>query len=174
MKIYHRNVCKRNLLTLTESAVLVLKINNGFWMRHRYDSVHVLLFKVFYWKGEEKRARKAIWDCWLEWFCPDLNGVTQIASSANCILPRSQCLFHLYPNHHHLLHLLSLVSYPSQTEYHVSWRKGESCFWQLWIVFDTQSRVAATPPDFRLNIDTFLCLSANSNNIKPTKPMILI
>ena len=64
-------------------------------VRHRYDSVHVLLFKVFYWKGEEKRARKAIWDCWLEWFCPDLNGVTQIASSANCILPRSQCLFHL-------------------------------------------------------------------------------
>ena len=124
MKIYHKNECKRNF---TESAVLVLKINNGFWMRHRYDSVHVLLFKVFYWIGEEKRARKAIWDCWLEWFCPDLNGVTQIASSANCILPRSQCLFHLYSNHH-LLHLLSLVSYPSQTKYHASDAKVNRAF----------------------------------------------
>ena len=56
-----------------------------------WDTVMILFtyfcLSFFYWKGEQKRARKAIWDCWLEWFCPDLNGVTQIASSANCILP---------------------------------------------------------------------------------------
>ena len=55
MKIYHKNECKRNLLKLTESAVLVLKINNVFLVRHRYESVHVFMFKVFL---LERRAKK--------------------------------------------------------------------------------------------------------------------
>ena len=55
MKIYHKNESKRNLLKLTESAVLVLKINNGFWVGHLYDSVHVLLLKFFL---LERRAKK--------------------------------------------------------------------------------------------------------------------
>ena len=56
MKIYHKNESKRNLLKLTESAVLVLKINNGFWVGHRYDSVYVLLFKVFFIGKESKKG----------------------------------------------------------------------------------------------------------------------
>ena len=59
MKIYHKNESKRNLLKLTESAVLVLKINNGFWVGHRYDSVYVLLFKFFFIeKGSKKGPGK--------------------------------------------------------------------------------------------------------------------
>ena len=51
-------------------------------------------------KKNEYKTWFSIWDCRREWFCPDLNGVTQIASTANCILPNSQSLFHIQSHHH--------------------------------------------------------------------------
>ena len=46
--------------------------------------------------------------------------------------------------------------------------------WKSRIVLDTQIRVAATPLDFRLNIDTGLCLSAGTPANKFTIAIILI